>query len=143
VFRLPNALVLFSTTLAMLLIVAGGALPAAAHAVHEHGAGTSTAGVVVAPRAGEPAAEAREHGQPAGHGHASAGMDAPYKAPSQPVDVDCCCASAACHPGATLAAVPVSLPHEASERIAPSPASSREQSIPSGLERPPRSSASA
>jgi hypothetical protein len=133
-------LALLSALVVALFVIAGGAAPAAAHAGHTHVTGPhaipvgglGTLGLAEGPRE----LSLKAH-------HAPGDLGVPQDSPGKPANPDCCCGSAACHAGATLALPPIDLPHEAGERLRPSPSSRSEQSLPSGLERPPRSPASA
>jgi hypothetical protein len=130
--ELPNKLALLAAFLVALLVMGGGAPPAAAHATHAHGATT---------------APSPDHRQPGGslgaqshvvEAHATS-PDLPYRVPDPSRDSDCCCGSAVCHAaGVTLAVTVLVLPEPKGARVKAEPSFGPERRAPSGLERPPR-----
>jgi hypothetical protein len=140
VYRLPNTLVLLSALLAMFWGMAAGASPAAAHGSHERAAALYATASPLDSGVLEPGPGSQEQGWPAVQAHASASLDAPNTVPGAAALSSCCCGSAACHSSVTFALAATAPAHETAERVAPSPSSSLEQSVPAGLERPPRRS---
>lgn len=138
VVRLPTRLVVLSTLLAALFVMAGGALPAAAHGSHSHVAGghasrhVGTLGESVRPERQEAQAHA-----------AAAVAKVPHKVPEVSDHADCCCGGLMCHASVTLTEPVVPSPEGRSERLVPVPSSGVQERAPSGLERPPRRAHSA
>lgn len=141
VFQLPNKLALLCAMLAAVFAVIAGALPAVAHGIHDHATavlGVSTVGGATAADSGNEARDHRLKMQVAtvepdvtdnGAGEARGGA--------------CCCGSVACHAGVTLAMPLVAPPLQLGARVEPPLSSSRQQTVPMGLDRPPRDPASA
>jgi hypothetical protein len=138
VFRLPNTLVFFSALLATLWVMAAGASPAAAHGGHGSAAAMHAADSPLHSGVLEPGLGSQEQGRPAGQAPSPASLDAGDEIPRTRLVTTCCCGSAACHSSVTLAAAAVAPAYETGDRLAPSPSPSLEQSVPAGLERPPR-----
>lgn len=140
VFQLPNKLALLCAMLAAVFVVAGPTLPAAAHGIHEHITAVGAPAFGGA-SAGGLAKDSLDHSMKMQVGTAE--PDAPDDGAGQPRGGACCCGSVACHAGVTLVMPFVAPPLQPGARVEPSLSSSWPQTVPMGLERPPRGLASA
>lgn len=131
--RLRTRLVLLSALLAAVFVIAGGALPAAAHGSRPHVTETHATR-----HSGTLDGSVRSERQEK-HAHALvAGAKASHRVPDQSDHADCCCGGLMCHASVTLTVPLVPFPPGRSERLMPEPSSGVKERALSGLERPPR-----
>ena len=137
---LSQKFALVAAVLLALFVVGGGAAPAAAHGSHAHRVTTERQ---PASLGSQPSEIRRGYLMRGTNVHMASTFDVSRQAPEKSGSADCCCGSVACHASMTLTVAFLSLPYAWGEKVVPEPSSNREQRVPSGLERPPRSLRSA
>jgi hypothetical protein len=133
--------VLLGAMLAGFLVLVGGAVPASAHAGHDHArVATMQPPAPVAVDVEAIAATVPDEAQsPSREGGSQAHLTTtPAKTPAPVQQGNCCCGSIACHAGVEAPA-PIAVERPMlSAKLEPMPVSGTAKSDPHGIDRPPR-----